>query len=58
MADPGTGPAAATWTGDADGVHKRDQLAGIAVLAWGEAGRQVSAAPVAQRVDLGAQPAA
>src|SRR5512132_4158812 len=52
------GPAAAAGPGYPYGVHQSDQLAGVGVLARGEAGRQVAAAAVADRVELGGQPAA
>jgi hypothetical protein len=50
-------PTPPTRTRDPHLIHQRDQFAGVGVLAWGEPGRQVAAAAVADRVDLGGQPA-
>jgi hypothetical protein len=44
--------------GDADGVHQRDELRGITVLAAAGQPRDGTAAQVSGQVDLGGQPAA
>jgi hypothetical protein len=58
MRHAGARPAAPTRPRDPHLVNQRDQVLGVGVLAWGEPGRQVAAAAVADRVDLGGQPAA
>jgi hypothetical protein len=52
-----SGPTAATRAGHPHGIHQPHQLAGVGVLAWGEAGGQIPAAAVADGVQLGGQPA-
>jgi hypothetical protein len=52
-----SGPTAATRPGHPHGVHQPYQLAGVGVLAWGEAGGQIPAAAVADGMQLGGQPA-
>jgi hypothetical protein len=57
MPHPGPRATAPTRAGHPHGVDQPDQLAGVGVLAWGEPGYQVAAAPVAEGVELGGQPA-
>jgi site-specific DNA recombinase len=52
------GPTVATRAGHPHGVHQPDQLAGVGGLARGQLGHQVATATVADRVELGGQPAA
>jgi len=56
-AGPGAGPSRAP-AADADGLHQRDELRAVAVLARAEDPADRAAAPVRGQVDLGAQPAA
>jgi hypothetical protein len=56
MGYPGAGPAPPTRPGHPQGVHQPDQLAGVSILARGEAGGQVAAPAVADGVELGGQP--
>jgi hypothetical protein len=46
----------ATPTGHPRLIHQPDQLLGVGVLAWSEAGDQVAATPVTDGVELGGQP--
>jgi hypothetical protein len=50
------GPAAAARPGHPHRIDQPDQLAGVGVLPWGQAGGQVPAATVADGVELGGQP--
>src|SRR5215217_4701731 len=50
-------PAAAARPRHPYGVHQPDQLASAGILARREPGRQVATAPVADRMELGGQPA-
>ena len=56
MGHPGAGPTVPTRAGHPHRVHQPDQLAGIGVLPRGEAGGQVAATPITDRVQLGGQP--
>jgi hypothetical protein len=55
---PGTRPPTATRAGHPHRIHQPDQLAGVGVLTWCEAGGQIPALAVADGVELGGQPAA
>jgi site-specific DNA recombinase len=50
------GPAPPTRAGHPHLVHQPDQLAGVGILARGQARRQVATTPIAHRVQLGGQP--
>jgi hypothetical protein len=52
------GPPAAAGPRHPHLVHQPDQLDGVGVLARGQPGRQVAATAIADRVELGGQPAA
>jgi site-specific DNA recombinase len=57
MGHPGTRPAPPTRPRHPHGIHQPHQLAGVSVPARGQPGGQVATATVADRVELGAQPA-